>query len=448
MDRTIIFSSLIRTLRLWLVMICEQLLIFPITFIIISLAEIQSVPRFFIYFLTIALLVMLSREFLPKKFRPWIIIVGILLGIAICMVSTPNLFFRIFTPIYIAAFLWHGINMVEMGNHGLFFTSFMLLGFIFYPIVTWVLQHSPRFQSLLPILSVTGTVGILLSLILINRQQVRDAGTILERKIHLPRSLLKNNSMFAAVFVLLALIATAWEAFGTFAAFLFSLFSRAITGIFQFLSSLFPTSSEEAPPPAATDQSSGMLPEGNPSPKWMDVLQTIVIVIAVVASVLFVIWGLYRLIKKIIPLVKPFFQKIYSWIQQFFIGYKSLAGADLGFVDEVESLLNQNESSFSAARKWLSKRIDIEPGFSAMKTDKEKIRWLYRNRLRKEIRKGFDYQPGETPLEALQKLKNDKYAPRKDMQPELSAAIYSKARYSDELISQENVQVMKKALHS
>ena len=447
MDTTTIYSSLIRTFRLWLVLVSEQLLVFPITYLIISLADIRSTPMFFILFFAAGLLVMLAREFLPKKFRPWILIMGILFGAVLCFFSTPNLMFRIVTPIYIGAFLWHGINMIEMGNHGIFFTSFILLGFIFYPTVTWILQKSPRFQSLLPALAITGTIGILLSLILVNRQQVRDAGTILERKIHLPRSLLKNNSLYVTIFVAAVLIGTAWESFGRFIQFLFSLVGRTIQAVISFINGLIPTSTEESPVPEAAEQGMEMMPEGDPTPKWLDILQNIILVIAVTVAVLLILWGIYKLIKKIIPLVKPFFQKILSWLQQFFLGYKPIAGADLGFVDEVESLLNQNESSFAAARKWLSGRIDIEPGFSSMKTEKEKIRWLYRSRIRREIRKGFDYQPGETPLETLRRLQDFK-ASHKVIQSELSASIYSKARYSDEPLSPENVQDMKKSLHS
>ncbi len=437
-------TALIRLLRLWMVIAAEQLLIFPVTYLIIRMADIPNILRFFAIFLAIALLLMLLREFLPRKYRPTILAFGFLCGVLLCYFTSPLLVFRIVTPFYLAAFLWHAVTMTEIGHHGPFFTSFILLGFILYPTVTWVLSHSPTYVSLLPTLAITGTIGILLSLILVNRQQIRDAGTILERKIHLPSNLLQKNALYVGIFLFVTLLASAWKAFGHFAMFLLSLSGRVLGGIYSFLASLLPAASEEAGGEPLPPGETGMMPPADPQPRWLDILQTVIIVIVAIAAVLLVLWGLYRLIKKLLPLIKVGLRRFIGWLEHLFVGDKQNIGEDLGFVDEVESLLKQNESGFSAARKWLSERIELEPGYGIMKTDRERIRWLYRNRLRKEMKRGFPYEPSDTPKETLKKLAD--FHRKKDPGTDVASAIYSQARYSEDVLSEETVKKMKDAL--
>ncbi len=438
-------NALIRVIRLWFFLLAEQLLLFPITCIFYSLSAIHSMFAFVALYLVIDLIAMLAREFLPKRFRPWILIAGLLFGNALVFLSSPNLFFRIAMPFILGLILWHGVHMVEMGFPGPVFTSFILLGFILYPIVTWVFQHSSKYHALIPVLAYTGTAGILLSLILVNRQQIREAGSVLERRLHLPGTLLRKNAIYVAVFLFLAVGGAAWEFFGRLVTALFGLVGKLIQGILWLLSLLNPASEEgQAPPPAQSPDT--MVPMDGATPLWMEILQNVILGLVVAGFLYLLGWGVYRLIKKLIPRIKPTIQFVLGWIRQFFAGNQMHAAEDPGFVDEVESLLKQNESSFAAARRWLSERMDLEPGYGSMKTDAERIRWLYRNLVRREIRHGFDYQPASTPQETLAAIASFQPSKRRLQHPHQVGATYGDARYSDRVSGPEQVAAMKREL--
>lgn len=437
-------NALVRVLRLWLVLLAEQLLLLPVTCIFYVLSDLRQMGLFISLFLLIDLVAMLAREFLPKRWRPWILILGMLLGIGLVLWISPNLIFRILMPFVLTAVLWHGVHMVEQAHPGNFFTSFILLGFFLYPFVTWIFLKSTRFLDMVPILAVTGTVGILLSLILINRQQIRDAGTILERKLQLPTTLLRKNGLYVGIFVLLAVAGSAWEFFARLIISLFSLFSLLINGIIRLLASLAPQVEDSPGSPPPGDQAPEMLPAGEPTPGWLQVLQTVFLILVGLVCLYLVIRLLIRLFRKLIPLVKRAYVFILEWIRLFFLGSRQQAGADPGFVDEVESLLKQNETAFSAARRWLADRLEREPGYGSMKTDRERVRWLYRNLVRHEIRHGYEYQASATPLETLMGVAV-RTGRHKTLQPEQAAQVYGEVRYSQDEIGPDCVREMKKA---
>ena len=438
--------AFIRVIRLWLVLLAEQLLLFPVSCIIYSLSGIRSLFLFMASYLLLDLVAMLAREFLPKRWRPWLLLTGMVLGAGIVFLFSPNLVFRIVMPFILAIILWHGVRMVELGTPTAVFTSFILLGFALHPFITWVFNQTSRFQEMIPVLAFTGTAGILLSLILVNRQQIRDAGSILERRLHLPGTLMRKNALYVGVFLLLAVAGAAWEFFGHLITSLFGLFGKLVAAIIWLVNLLTPVSEETAAPPPPASAAEEILPMEGTTPLWLEILQTVILVLAAIGAIILVVWGIVRLVKKAIPLVRKGILFLVEWLKQFFLGDKHHASEDPGFVDEVESLLKQNESSFAAARRWLSERMDLEPGFGSMKTDAERIRWLYRNLVRREIRHGYEVLPSGTPSEIVVGIAAFQPAKRRLSQPSEAADLYGLVRYSDEEVGPEEVREMKKAL--
>jgi hypothetical protein len=332
---------------------------------------------------------------------------------------------------------------VEQSHPGNLFTSFILLGFVIYPLFTWVFLKSTRFLAVVPVLAVTGTIGILLSLILINRQQIRDAGTILERKLHLPTTLLRRNGLYVGIFVILAVAGTAWEFFGRLVVSLFSLFGQFISWIIRLLTSLAPAK-DDSTGTGGMEQTPAMLPAGEPTPRWVEILQTVFLILIGIACLILVVRLLIRLYRKLVPILKRAYAFVMEWLRLFFLGSRQLAEGDPGFVDEVESLLKQNETAFSAARRWLADMMEREPGYGAMKNDKERVRWLYRNLVRHEIRHGYEFQPSATPRETLDAI-GSRGVRRKVFHSGRAAEVYGLVRYSPEEIGPEHVHEMKKA---
>jgi hypothetical protein len=192
------------------------------------------------------------------------------------------------------------------------------------------------------------------------------------------------------------------------------------------------------------DQAPAMLPAGEPTPRWIEILQTVFLIIVGIACLILLVRLLIRLYRKLVPILKRAYAFVMEWLRLFFLGSRQLAEGDPGFVDEVESLLKQNETAFSAARRWLVDMLEREPGYGTMKNDKERVRWLYRNLVRHEIRHGYDFQPSATPRETLDAI-GARVGRRKVFHSGHAAEVYDLVRYSPEVIGPEHVHDMKKA---
>ena len=437
-------SELVRLLRLWLALLAEQLLLFPVACILYRFSGMEQFGLFTLCYLGIDGLAMLARTLLPKKARPWILIAGMLAGVGLCILFSPNLFFRIIAPVLLALMLWHGVHMTELGHPGNFFSSFLLIGFMLYPLTAWVFSRSPFFEDLLPTLAVTGTVGILLALVLINRQQIRDAGTVLERKLHLPSALMHKNSLYLVVFTLLVLAGASWEVFSRLIMGLYALLGHMVGAIIAFLASMYQRE-ETIPEQGGLEEAApDMMPPAEPTPRWLEILETILIIVVGVAFLCLLLWGLYRLVKQLLPFLRKAWVFLSEWLRRVFLGDANAAATDPGFVDEVESLLNQNETALSAARRWLMDRMAREPGFGTMKTDSERIRWLYRNLVRREMKRGMVIQPGDTPSEILHAMaQHHNKHPRLD--PGAASDLYGLVRYAEKSPDADAVLRMKQA---
>lgn len=435
----------VKVLSLWLALVAEQLLLFPLAILLYQLTGVARFGVFMVSYLLLHGLAMLLRVLLPRRLRPWLLLAGMLAGVALCLLFSPSLIFQIIGPILLAINLWHGVRMTENENPGSFFSSFLLLGFLLYPLVAFVFSRSTRFAGLVPLLGYTGTAGILLALILINRQQIRDAGTVLERRLHLPSSLMKRNSVYLAVFAFLVVAGAAWEFFGRMVAGLFSLVGRIIGAIIAFLGSLYQP--EEPVPDAGPGEAAApdMLPPPEPTPRWLEILEQILIVLVAVALGALLLWGMYRILRKLMPVLKKAAVFLTKWLRKVFLGDDRQMGEDPGYVDEVESLLKQNETTWTAAQRWLMERLAHEPAYGRLKTDKERIRWLYRNALRRELRHGQVFEPGDTPAEILRSMQQNRRKNQR-LDAETAASLYGQVRYGDRDPLPEDVERMKGAL--
>ncbi len=197
--------TLSRIIRLWLYLVAEQLLVFPLVAILGNLSGLTRTLQFLAQYLLIDLLAMAARELLPKAWRPRILAAGIALTVVLCAWMSPVWLFRGIAPLLLSLVLWHGVRMIDRGHPSAYFTSYILMGFLLYPLAVWLIHRIDAGHPLLSILPVSGTAGILLALVLLNRQQIRDAGTVLERRLHIPGVLMRKNALYLAVFAIFLL---------------------------------------------------------------------------------------------------------------------------------------------------------------------------------------------------------------------------------------------------
>lgn len=434
---------LISIFRLWLCLVAEQLLILPISIVFYNLVGISNPLLFIASYLFINLLAMIARDLLPRAARPYILIIGIICSTLLCLYTSQALLFRVLAPLILSAVIWHGMNMIETGSPGAAFPSFILLGFIFYPLAAWVFSRSTRFLDLLPMLSVAGTLALSLSLALVSRQHIRDSGRVLERKLHLPTSLMRKNALYLCVFIAALLIGTAWEILGRTILYLMSSALRIIGEIFALIGRFMQGSGTRGND-AVQLPIEQLLPGNEDSSALAEILQTIVMILIGLAILLLAIRGLYKLSKLIIPYLKLAVIYIIELLRRYFLGQTRSSSGDPGFVDEVESLLNKNETALSAAKKWLLDRMGHEAGYSTMKSNNERVRWIYRRLVRREIRHGMEFIASCTPFELLLRFNSHKKA-KAQFDADEAAKIYSFVRYTGEEPSDLILAEMKKA---
>lgn len=444
--------NMIRVIRLWLFLVSEQLLVFPIVAILCNLSGLTRTLQFLLQYLLIDLLAMMARELLPKSWRPRILTVGIAFTVVLCAWMSPVWLFRGLAPLLLSLVLWHGIRMIDQGHPSAYFTSYILMGFLLYPLTVWLLHRIDAAHPLLSVLPVSGTAGILLALVLLNRQQIRDAGTVLERRLHIPGVLMRKNALYLAVFSALLLAGSAWGFFARLVMGLFDGAARLLVKFYQWYASLLATNTQNAGPAQAAAPEDALMGADEEPALWAQILEKIVVAVALLGLLALVLWGLYRLSKQIRPMLK----RLRAWLaivleglKTFFIGDRQAIPEDPGFVDEVESLLHNNESTLTAARRWLSERLTREPGYGAMKSDRERIRWLYRNLLRREAHRGFEADASMTPTETMHLLAGAhdrrERSIRPPQNPEAVARLYGQARYADHEPDPNAVHEMKQA---
>ncbi|WP_038291396.1 hypothetical protein [Acetivibrio straminisolvens] len=122
---------------------------------------------------------------------------------------------------------------------------------------------------------------------------------------------------------------------------------------------------------------------------------------------------------------------------------------NVGFTDEEESLItfgSIKDSFIKKVNERVSKLFEEEPDWESLKDNKEKVRYIYRKLLIDAMASGYLFKKYLTPLETVRDI--DTWRRQGLCEASGIGKLYSKARYGNGGIEDEDVRKVEEALYS
>ncbi|HZK35217.1 MAG TPA: DUF4129 domain-containing protein [Bacillota bacterium] len=288
-----------------------------------------------------------------------------------------------------------------------------------------VYKFTPSLVDHQNLITYMGLIATVSTLFIVNRDVLIRAS---RSSVGNYRSLItvKRNNRIVSTIILLVILAIANYSL------IKSGMGQAIRGIMggfvfliRFILSLGPTGrgTEDLPPPA---QQSPHIPPANEGKDILGFIITILIMIALLAFTILLIRFIVKQAIKYIP-------RLYRRIKNFLIGEDKRSSR--GYSDEKESLVDWQlmlKNSLGNIKDLFGGNKAHMPKWKDMKSNRQRVKYIYRFIVQGAINDGHYIRPGKTPKETSQ------YLSSKDLIDQEFAGrladLYGKARYSDDEI--------------
>ncbi|RAV20230.1 DUF4129 domain-containing protein [Paenibacillus contaminans] len=342
----------------------------------------------------------------------------------------------------IACFLLgRGAKLVRRSWADVFPSVLYAVGLIAYFLASVVARFAEAWKPYSSTLWWVGLCAVLVCLFLTNRRHLQASAYTGENGNELAASVRSQNTIWTVVIFGVVLIAAA---FTQIKDALVSAFKSTVRFIF-WLFSLLGSESEQPPPePEQSPPPQQQLPPPGEPSRFAEVLEKIFFIFAYTLITAAVIYGLYRLVKFAVPQIRRLIRKL---MEQWGLG-RSADEARSGYVDEKQSLLDWADVPAAwgkSVRDRLSALLAREPKWDDLRTNRERVRYLYRLTVMNAMKRGYDWQSSSTPAETMRELERRAAAARSGP-PEAQAlsAAYEEARYGERDISDERAAKLRK----
>jgi len=294
-----------------------------------------------------------------------------------------------------------------------------------------------RVEALKPYIGIFGWVGIIymiLVLFVINFNQLKSASLPGDKEPVLPQIIKKYNRLLITIMLMLVGIISFFDRLKEGVLWLSNTIGYLVMKFIVFLSQLLAASKQGGMNPEGGGGIFDLLPpiEEKPPSIFDYIIQIISIVIAIIAGLVIIALMGFALFK--------LFKKIAAWLTRFYELGKDMEDYG-GYVDEEEKLMDFRELGKDYAerfRQWLAGLMEREPKWDELKTNKERIRFIYRHFLLRCIAGGYNYKKHLTPVETGKEL--SKWHPDKAQDLMELAEAYDCARYGDKEVDDSKMQ--------
>ncbi|GGE40251.1 hypothetical protein GCM10011391_18780 [Pullulanibacillus camelliae] len=301
------------------------------------------------------------------------------------------------------------------------------------------------FNALMPYQSLLTWLGIMTLVIVLfvnNHRQLMAAALSNQKRPFLSRAVLWQNRGYIVILLLIILLVINYRLFP----YLFSKLASLFSYIIQVVLAIFPHRSKSTINQPSTAQVPPFLKiEARHPSIGGEVLEKIMMGLAYVflcAAVLFLIFIIY---KKLKPAITRYFQKLLLYMNQLFQQLEDQSQA-LGYQEEREMLFQDWRHETKEKLKRGLSQWQRTQRWEDLQTNQERIRFLFRQLLFKEMKQGYIYQSHHTPRETLDKIK--KQYPGQSIELESLEKLYEKARYSPHSISNQEVKRTKEKIEN
>jgi hypothetical protein len=201
---------------------------------------------------------------------------------------------------------------------------------------------------------------------------------------------------------------------------------RLVRGLFALLSKLSPDQQQQEPAPVASSAPPGFPPMDKGEPSWIaQLLEKIMIAFAYVLVAALIIWVLYLIITRLLPLTIRALRRLLNRMGS----YNKNAEAG-GYVDEKEVLFEWRELPGlwrGGLTKRFSRKSSSEIKWSQLTSNKDRIRFIYRAVMGQAMVDGYLYNKSYTPLETALELAKIQHSAASHS----IVSAYNQARYGE-----------------
>jgi hypothetical protein len=331
---------------------------------------------------------------------------------------------------------FRGVFMANRSWKMMFHSYYYWSGLFLYFAVSVIFRFRQEAQAYESELFWLGLLSVAVTLLITSQEQIIQESLPEKTGNHLvnPAMLWQNRLLTIALLVVITCVAA------------FNQLSQSFVWVnrwfwqtlFYLIAKLFPKS-KEAPPDITPAANPALLPPpaGKPSAflLWLEKIAYYLVLALIAAALLICIYFIGKWIIR-------YTRIIYRWLLLRVNNTKKHEW--MGYEDESVRLFNwQNikESYGGKVRDWLDQMLKRELKWSELKTNAERVRFIYRQLLMRSAARGFEAKPYYTVQEVIQAMKQ--WKPDSAPKGEKLAQLYNKARYSNHSIETQEVEELK-----
>lgn len=376
---------------------------------------------------------LLAGGFLKRNKRITYILFGMIVsGVGVYFLFQMN-FYTILPWISGAVAFVRGIQLRGTRWEDIFPPAGLWVGFAAYFIGYFLFSRIETLKPFSPAISWAGVIYMVLVLFIINFTQLKTASLPGDKEPVLPHVIKKYNRLLITIVLLIIAAISFFNSLKEGVGWIISRIGYLIRRFFIFLAELF-APVDQGPPNLEGGGMERLFPpiKEKPPSIFEHIIEIIGIVLAIVAGLILLGllgFALYRL-----------FKKVTVWLSRFYQLGKDMEDYG-GYVDEKESLIDFKKMRKDYAqrfRQWMSDLMEREPKWDELKTNKERIRYIYRHFLLRCMASGYSFKEYLTPAETGKELSG--WQPEKAEDMEKLVDVYEDVRYGDKEIKDAQVE--------
>lgn len=375
---------------------------------------------------------LLSQSFFTGKKRWFYLLISLIIAAIIPLLLMNSAISIAVSWLIGVVAAYRGILCAQRSSRDFVPTLFLWLGLFIYFIAYFFYRYVPGMHAYLGWITWMGVLILGLTLFFTNNDHLKTATLSEDEKPVLARGLKVHNRLFILItFVLILVIANFW--------LLKNAFSRLVTTIIYWIIWFFSLFHSDHPhqAPAPQHHADLFMKQGKTSgfAVLMDKVLMVVVYIFLVAAAIFLI---IFVVKKLKRQLKSAFSWLHTFLNQIF---NHRDEDNQQYIDEKESVMSFKEwrkNHEHRLKNWLSNRWKLEPRWEDLQSNREKVRFLYRQRLLSLVREGRRLQPSDTPGETILDWK--KHSPDDKEALDRLKDIYGQARYTEHEISEDQIK--------
>lgn len=335
---------------------------------------------------------------------------------------------------FIVGIVWYsrGILYMEADWEEIFPRQMWWIALVIYMLGVFVYSRVLIVTDYLPYIIGCGFVQVIISLYVLNTRQLGDATLVRDKKPIVSSSIRRQNNILLIITILIILIIASFNTIKDFIKLTIKQLFTCIVNILMKIASLSDTE-------GMTDKSSGGTPElpftdevVPPNPIVELILRILGIILTTV-GIIVLLYIIYKGIKKLVSIIS-------LWIKNL-LREEELYEDSYGYIDEKERLIDikkVKEDYTDRLKSWLEKIMAREQEWKALKTNREKVRYIYKSIMFKYLQGGYGYKGYMTPIEIEEDIRawNDG---TEDKVLKQVIPVYNRARYGCERIDDNEV---------